>query len=307
MLLSLVFNRAGEIISARGTGDRIREKSADCRTFCAPCPSADPRRPEQWTRRFAAEERNAYLLRMKKAGRVHTGTSGWSYKHWKGPFYPEDLPDKHLFSYYSRFFRSVEINSSFYHLPLKKTFENWKDASPGDFIFAVKASRYITHIKKLKDAGQAVERFFERAVGLGGKTGPILFQLPPSLKMNLERLDSFFDELPKGYLHTFEFRNQSWFHPEVYSLLSDRGAAFCIYELGGRSSPIEVTADFVYVRLHGPGGPYQGAYSESALALWRERFRKWNEEGRDVYCYFDNDEKGFAAQNAMELQRLLGL
>jgi uncharacterized protein YecE (DUF72 family) len=242
---------------------------------------------------------------MATRGIVYSGTSGWSYKHWKGPFYPEHIPNQKMLPFYFQSFQSVEINSSFYHLPLRKTFENWRDAAPEDFVFAVKASRFITHVKKLTDTAEAVQRFFERASGLGRKIGPVLFQLPPGLKINPGKLRSFLDQLPPGHRYSFEFRNTSWFHPEIFSLLRDYGAAFCIYELGGRISPIEVTAGFVYVRLHGPGGPYQGCYSREALTEWSIRFARWARESRDVYCYFDNDQAGFAAQNALELQEQL--
>lgn len=242
---------------------------------------------------------------MKKTGTVRIGTSGWSYKHWKGPFYPVDIADKQMLAYYYRSFSTVEINSSFYHLPLKRTFENWRDFSPEDFTFAVKASRYITHNKKLKDSSEAVERFFERASGLGGKIGPVLWQLPPILKIDAERLREFLDLLPSGYRHTFEFRHPSWFDSEIYSLLEERRSAFCIYDLGGRMSPVMVCADFAYVRLHGPAGPYGGSYSGQALSTWAEAITGWTDDGLDVYCYFDNDEKGFAALNAAELQKLV--
>ncbi len=242
---------------------------------------------------------------MKKIGAVRIGTSGWSYKHWKGPFYPENLSEKQLLQFYLRSFATVEINSSFYHLPLRRTFENWRDSSPEDFIFAVKASRYITHNKKLKDCSEAVERFFERASGLGGKTGPILWQLPPSLKLDAKRLREFLDLLPSGNRYTFEFRNQNWFNTEIYSILKERRSAFCVYELGGRKSPVEITADFAYVRLHGPAGPYGGSYSREALSQWADIFTGWADEGIDVYCYFDNDEKGFAALNAAELKTMV--
>ncbi len=240
-----------------------------------------------------------------KAGIVQIGTSGWSYKHWKGPFYPEDIPDRKMLPFYFQHFRTVEINSSFYRLPLLKTFENWRNSSPRDFVFSVKASRYITHVKRLSEPAEPVERFFERVSGLGDKTGPILFQLPPGLKMNPDKLDAFLRQLPRGYRYAFEFRNASWFHPETYSMLARHGSAFCIYELGGRASPLEVTADFIYVRLHGPDGPYQGSYSKESLSQWGLHFDRWTGESRDVYCYFDNDQNGYAARNASELQELM--
>lgn len=213
-------------------------------------------------------------------GTVRIGTSGWSYRHWKGRFYPPDIPDRKMLAFYFQFFRTVETNSSFYHLPLVRTFENWRDCSPPDFVFSVKASRYITHVKKLNGTVEAVARFFERTGRLGQKTGPILFQLPPGLKMDPERLDIFMQQLPPVYRYAFEFRNASWFHPEVYAVLSKYGAAFAIYELGGGLSPLEVTAEFVYVRLHGPDGPYRGGYSRETLAEWGRRFDRWADESR---------------------------
>jgi len=242
---------------------------------------------------------------MQVVGKIRIGTSGWSYPHWRGPFYPEGISSAGMLPFYFQRLNTVEINSSFYHLPLGKTFENWRASSPDDFIFAVKASRFITHVKKLTDAAQAVERFLERAVGLGEKIGPLLFQLPPGLKIDPERLRRFLLLLPATCRCSFEFRNPGWFHPEIYSLLSEFRAAFCIYELSGLASPPEITADFVYLRLHGPAGKYRGRYSMEQLRAWCERFDRWAGQSRDVFCYFDNDENGFAPLNALELQRLV--
>jgi len=199
----------------------------------------------------------------------------------------------------------VEINSSFYRLPRKLTFEQWHDTVPSDFIFAVKASRFITHMKKLKDPETALATFVERIAGLRDKLGPILFQLPPNWRPDLERLRSFLSALPKGYRYAFEFRDPSWFHPEVYHTLAEHGAAFCVYELAGLTSPTELTADFAYLRLHGPGDAYSGCYPTETLNGWADSFLGWAEAGKDIYCYFDNDELGYAAQNAAELQELV--
>lgn len=241
---------------------------------------------------------------MKREGSIRTGTSGWSYPHWKGPFYPEGIRDAGLLAFYFQHLNTVEINSSFYHLLLRKTFENWRESSPADFIFSVKASRFITHVKRLADSSEAVERFFERAAGLGDKIGVVLFQLPPGLKIDPEKLRAFLGLLPGDLRHSFEFRNRSWFHPEIYSLLSEFRTALCIYELNGFVSPLEITADFVYLRLHGPAGRYGGSYSTAQLRTWHERFREWAGQSLDVFCYFDNDEKGFAALNAVELRNM---
>ncbi|MGC8492458.1 MAG: DUF72 domain-containing protein [Syntrophobacteraceae bacterium] len=238
---------------------------------------------------------------MSEEGAIRIRTSGWSYAHWKGPFYPEKTRDSKLFEFYIRKFDTVQINNSFYHLPLRKTFEKWRASSPDSFVFAVKASRFITHTKRLKDCGPAVENFRERTLGLGEKIGPVLFQRPPALKIDPKRLNLFLQELPGALRYSFEFRNSSWFHPETYSLLSEFNAAFCLYELNGKTSPLETTADFIYIRLHGPGGKYQGRYSSEQLRSWSETFKHWTKESKDVFCYFDNDEKGFAAVNAMGL------
>jgi uncharacterized protein YecE (DUF72 family) len=242
---------------------------------------------------------------MKSDGLIHIGTSGWHYSHWKGSFYPEGLADFLMLQEYAGHFLTVEINNSFYRLPAAGTFEEWREAVPSGFVFAVKASRYITHMKKLKDTEQAVSLLLERARFLAEKLGPILFQLPPRWSLDIDRLRSFLELLPKGYRYAFEFRDPSWFAPEVYEALSGIGAAFCIFDLNGMLSPKEVTSDFVYIRLHGPDGPYRGKYESETLAGWAGAISTWRREGRDVYCYFDNDEAGYAPQDALRLLNML--
>lgn len=242
---------------------------------------------------------------MTATGKIHLGTSGWSYPHWKGSFYPEDLPDSKLLGYYCRQFRSVEINSSFYHLPAKHVLERWRDTTPDDFRFAAKASRYITHRKKLKDPEQSVARFFERMPILGDKLGPILFQLPPRWRYNAERLEGLLQILDPACRYAFEFRDPSWINDDCQAILERHRAAFCIYELAGYRSPLQVTADFVYLRLHGPEGAYQGSYDGRTLAAWARRIGDWRKRGLDVYCYFDNDAAGYAVLNARNLQARL--
>jgi len=241
---------------------------------------------------------------MKK-GAYYIGTSGWKYKHWKGTFYPEGLKDKEEFDYYSRCFRTVEINNSFYRLPAAATFTAWRRKSPAGFTYAVKASRFITHLKKLKADKESLDLFLSRAGHLEEKEGPVLFQLPPGWQKNAERLEAFLAGLPEGPRYVFEFRNETGYSPDIYELLRNANAAFCIYELGGHQSPMEVTADFIYIRLHGPGNKYQGRYTSSQLQAWARRCRRWMAEGRDVYVYFDNDQAGYAAFNAAELQDML--
>lgn len=238
------------------------------------------------------------------AGRIHIGTSGWSYKHWRGNFYPADLKVKDQFNYFQQHFKTVELNNPFYHLPPKQTFMNWRETVGDDFIYAVKASRYITHMKKLKDPVESLANFLENVAGLDDKLGVILFQLPPGWQLNLERFGEFLEKLPSHYRYTFEFRNDTWYVPEVYELLKKYNCAFCIYELAGHMSPMEITADFVYIRLHGPGDKYQGSYDESALQYWADRCKDWSAKGRDVFVYFDNDQEGYAAFNAIRLREL---
>ena len=239
---------------------------------------------------------------MRKGQRIHIGTSGWHYEHWKGPFYPEDTRSDSFLKYYADFFNTVEINNSFYRVPQEKTLRGWRDTVPEGFVFSVKGSRYITHMKKLKDAGEAVNSFLRQMDVIGRRLGPVLFQLPPRWNVNLQRLGSFLGLLPKKYRYAFEFRDTSWFIQKVYDLLNEHRAAFCIYDLDGRESPRIVTTDLVYVRLHGPDGPYRGQYSGKKLAGWATAVSSWAEQGKSVYCYFDNDEAGHAAIDALKLQ-----
>ncbi len=234
---------------------------------------------------------------------VRIGTSGWHYRHWCGPFYEEKLASGKMLDFYMRHFDTVELNNSFYKLPSEAAFACWRDSTPPGFCFAVKASRFITHNKKLKDPENTLENFLPRVEVLGKKLGPILFQLPPRWSVNLERLDEFLSVLPRRHRYAFEFREHSWHRPRVYEVLRRHRAAFCIFELAGFQSPIAITADFAYVRLHGPGGPYQGSYSHAQLSGWAERIRAWMRKLKAVYVYFDNDEAGYAAQNALELKR----
>ncbi len=237
--------------------------------------------------------------------RIRIGTSGWHYPHWKGNFYPDDLAEEQWLDYYRRHFFTAEINNSFYRLPEAKTLKHWQATVPEDFVFAVKASRYITHMKKLKDPRRPLSGFLQRVGKPGGRLGPALFQLPPRWRCNPERLESFLGLLPEDGRFTFEFRDPSWFDARIYNLLNEAGAAFCIYQLAGRISPKEVTADFVYVRLHGPGEAYQGSYSAGELSGWAGAFSAWAGSGKDVYCYFDNDDSGHAPRDALRLKEML--
>src|SRR2546423_941979 len=202
-------------------------------------------------------------------------------------------------------FDTVELNNTFYRLPTLEALAQWRDAVPQDFIFAVKGSRFLTHNKKLKEPEQALQNLLPLVERLGGKLGPILFQLPPKWKINRGRLEEFLAALPRKHRYAFEFRELSWHQDEIYDVLRRHNAAFCIYELGGYHSDFVVTADFSYVRLHGPGEKYQGSYPTQTLRTWAERITQWAARLRAVYVYFDNDQAGYAAENALELKRLV--
>ncbi|MBB4286528.1 DUF72 domain-containing protein [Roseospira goensis] len=237
--------------------------------------------------------------------RVLIGTSGWHYTHWTGPFYPSDVQAGDRLAFYASAFRAAEVNNTFYSLPRASTLRHWCAQTPDGFVFACKASRYITHMKKLKDAAETVPRFLESIAPLGDKLGPVLFQLPPRWRCNVDRLAALLAVVPPGQRCAVEFRDESWFTEAVDTVLADHGAAFTVYDLDGHTAPVKVTADFAYVRLHGPGAPYQGSYDAAALATWAARIAEWRDGGRDVYVFFDNDEAGYAALNAAHLRTLV--
>lgn len=235
----------------------------------------------------------------------HIGTSGWHYRHWLGNFYPAGTPPNDWFKSYASRFGTVELNNSFYQLPPAATFEGWAEAAPAHFLFAVKASRYITHNKKLQDAGEALTLFFNHALRLGRKLGPVLFQLPPHWGFNGERLEEFLSILPKRLRYVFEFRNPEWLRDETYAMLKKHKASFCIHDMEGSRTEDIVTNDLVYVRFHGAGAKYAGNYPDSALKTWAGKIRDWTSQDRQVFCYFNNDTGGHAPRNADTLIRLL--
>lgn len=211
-----------------------------------------------------------------------------------------------MLEFYSKHFDTVELNNSFYRLPPESAFDEWKRSTPPNFVFAVKASRFLTHNKKLKDPENALDNLLPRAVRLGPKLGPILFQLPPKWQVNQERLERLLEILPRNLRYAFELRDPTWMKPEIDKVLERYGAAFCIYELAGYHSPLTVTADFAYVRLHGPGpGKYQNSYEKSRLQRWSDQIGEWAKTLSAVYIYFDNDQAGFAAQNATTLRQMV--
>ena len=237
---------------------------------------------------------------------IRIGTSGYHYQHWVGPFYPPKTPAAKMLEHYVRHFDTLELNNSFYRLPTIRAFESWRDSTPRDFVFAVKASRFITHNKKLKDPQNALDNILPRAEHLGKKLGPVLFQLPPRWKVNPERLENLLEILPREHRYVFEFRETSWMSPEINRILRRSNAAFCIYELAGFHSPMDITADFAYIRLHGPEeGKYQGSYSRARLTKWARHVEDWATRLKAVHVYFDNDQAGYAAKNALALKKMV--
>jgi len=241
------------------------------------------------------------------AGKVRIGTSGWHYKHWlDGVFYPAGIRASEMFQFYARHFDTVEINNSFYRLPTATTFDNWRESSPPNFCYAVKGSRFITHMKKLKDPQSSSAKFFLVADRLEQKLGPILFQLPPRWKVNTERLEEFLRLLPGEHQYAVEVRDESWLIPEVYDLLRKYNAAFCIHDFADMKVPREITADFTYVRFHGPtSAKYWGSYPDRELRAWADQIRQWRRKLSSVYAYFNNDPEGAAVRNALTLKELL--
>lgn len=240
-----------------------------------------------------------------KRGRFRVGCSGWQYRHWKGSFYPADLPASAWFAFYATRFDTVEINNSFYRLPEGSVFRSWREAAPAGFLYAVKASRYMTHNKKLKDPDEPVDRFFGRAAKLGRKLGPVLYQLPPAWKANLERLELFLAVLPGRVRHVFEFRDASWYSEPVLDALAKAGAALCLHDMPPSAPQRRAVGPFVYVRFHGFGQKYGGRYPDERLEDWARWLTERLAEGRDVYAYFNNDVGGHAPRDAVRLREML--
>jgi uncharacterized protein YecE (DUF72 family) len=238
---------------------------------------------------------------------IRIGTSGFHYDHWVGTYYPEGTKPAEMLELYRQTFDTVELNNTFYRLPKQSAVEGWEASVPKGFRFAVKGSRFITHMKKLKDPVPSVGRFFEALEPLrGSKMGPVVFQLPPRWKKNAERLEAFLAALPEGPDYAFELRDPSWIDDDVLALLTRHEAAFCIYQIAGNESPIHVTTDFAYVRLHGPTErAYEGSYGDAALDAWAERIDGWRGELRSVWVYFDNDQGAHAPHDALRLKARL--
>jgi uncharacterized protein YecE (DUF72 family) len=232
---------------------------------------------------------------------VRIGCSGWVYDHWRGPFYPPEVKAKDRLAFYATRFSTTEINASFYHLPSEAAVRGWAETAPPGFLFAWKVSRFISHFRKLKDCEESVELVFGRMAGLGEHAGPALLQLPPNLHRNDERLDGFLALLKGRGACAVEFRHPSWYEPAVFEILAAHGAALCISDHHHAPAPWTLTSRLAYVRGHGPGGRYFGNYSDEELAQWAARLAEWRREGREVFCYFDNDVKSAAPADALRL------
>lgn len=237
---------------------------------------------------------------------IRIGTSGWLYKGWRGgAFYPRGLKQREEFGYYASQFDTVELNGSFYRLPIEGAPEKWRAQAPANFLYAWKYPRWLTHYYKLKDPAESYKLVFGRMAALGETEGPVLFQLHPRMMKDRERLATALKLLPKGKRVAYEFRHPSWYETSIFDLLAENDAALCISDHHDAPAPWEVTASWVYVRGHGPGGRYHGRYGERALRDWARRIRAWTRAGKDVFCYFDNDIEAAAPRDAALLKQLL--
>jgi uncharacterized protein YecE (DUF72 family) len=237
--------------------------------------------------------------------RARIGCSGWQYRDWKGRFYPDDVPEARWLEYYARTFDTVEINNSFYKLPTREAVASWRSRAPRGFLFAVKASRYLTHLRKLKDPADPLELFFDRARRLGPHLGPVLYQLPPRWRANPERLNSFLAEIPRNVKQVIEFREPDWYTEATFHALDRSSVALCLHDMVGSAPPRIAVGPFVYVRFHGTTAKYAGRYSDRQLSSWASWLAAQLETGRDVYAYFNNDREGHAVQNALMLRRMI--
>jgi uncharacterized protein YecE (DUF72 family) len=242
---------------------------------------------------------------MGAPGSARVGCSGWQYKHWRGNFYSNDLTQARWFEHYASVFDTVEINNSFYRLPEASTFASWAIRAPQRFIFAVKASRFLTHMKKLKDPDEPIERLFSRMRSLGRHLGPVLYQLPPGWKLDRGRLESFLEALPRGVPHVVEFRDLSWYADDVLEMLERHRVALCLHDMRGSASGRQRVGPIVYVRFHGASGTYSGSYPDDRLEDWADWLALQRGAGTDVYAYFNNDVGGHAPRNAVTLRRFL--
>jgi uncharacterized protein YecE (DUF72 family) len=239
--------------------------------------------------------------------RVLIGTSGWHYDSWRGPFFPRDVPLKRQLKYYAGQFETTELNSVFYRTPTSLAVKTWRNQTGTDFVFSWKASKFITHWKRLsEDSRSSLHLLESKRRLLGEKAGPVLFQLSPHFKLDAARLEAFFRLLSPNHQYCFEFRHPSWYTAKIYRLLSTHNVALCISDHADAPAPWKRTANFVYIRGHGPTGRYKGSYSPDMLSAWAKQIQRWKRRGWDVYVYFDNDKKSAAPADALSLRRRLG-
>ncbi len=244
---------------------------------------------------------------MPKVPNIRIGTSGWHYAHWQQRFYPDKLPKSSWLEYYSHIFDTVEINNTFYQLPKLQSVERWYQNTPQNFLFTVKANRYITHIKRLKDASEPLNRFFDAVGAFKEKCGPILYQLPPNFQLNLSRLESFLKILPPDHLSVFEFRHKSWFSRDTLELLDQYNAVFCVHDMPDLETPRTITGKAIYLRFHGPSERYAGSYSDKTLTDWSHWITDNLSRVKKVFVYFNNDTNAYAVNNAKTLSSLLNI
>jgi uncharacterized protein YecE (DUF72 family) len=238
--------------------------------------------------------------------KVWIGTSGWTYDGWRGPFYPEDIPKKEWLAWYASRFATTEINGSFYRTPSLAAVRGWRDQTPAHFQFAWKASKFITHWKRLTEKCEnSIDLMETRLEALAPKLGAVLFQLPPQFTKNRQRLASFLTMLPPRHRYAFEFRHKSWYDDDVFELLHVHDVALCLSDHHDAPAPWEVTARHVYVRGHGPDGRYRDHYPVKTLRVWARHIGKWRRQRRTVFVFFDNDQKSAAPADACRLVEIL--
>jgi uncharacterized protein YecE (DUF72 family) len=236
---------------------------------------------------------------------IRIGCSGWNYRDWRGRFYGEQLPAKRWFGFYAETFDTVEINNSFYRLPTPETYRKWRDQAPDGFCYAVKASRFLTHNKKLKDPEAPLGLLIGNARHLGEHLGPILYQLPPGWRLNPERLEHFLKQLPRDLTHVLEFREKSWLTEDVLALLDAHAVAFCTHDMPGMEVPRWASGKAAYVRFHGPKDKYRGRYPDEVLQDWADWMIVQAKQGRPVWAYFNNDIGGAAIHDALTLRTMV--
>jgi uncharacterized protein YecE (DUF72 family) len=237
---------------------------------------------------------------------IWIGTSGWTYDSWRGPFYPKDVAKKDWLKFYGTQFSTTEINGSFYRTPSLEAVKAWRAQTPKEFVFAWKASKFITHRKRLTEKCENSIALMEtRLKVLGPKCGPVLFQLPPQFKANRERLASFIKMLPRKHQYAFEFRDASWYEEPILDVLRDHDVSLCLSDHHAAPAPWVVTAGHIYVRGHGPGGQYRDNYRDRTLQDWAKHIATWKRQRRTVQVYFDNDQKSAAPADAQRLLAFL--